>query len=41
MLVEASVQLRRVVGNAKEKIKATLEVTVSNVINGVHGIPGE
>ena len=41
MLIEAGVRLRRVVGNAKEMIKATLEVTVSNVINDVHGIPGE
>ena len=39
MLVEAGVRPYRVVGNAKQKIKTTLELTVSKMINSVHGIP--
>ena len=37
MLVEVDVRPCRVVGDAKQKITATLNPTVSKVINGVHG----
>ena len=41
MPVEAGVRPWRVVGDAKQKIKATLELSVSKVINNVHRIPPE
>ncbi len=41
MLVAAGVRPWRAVGDAKQKIEATLELTVSKGINGVHGIPPE
>jgi len=41
MLDEAGVRPWRVVGDAKQKIKATLELSVSKVINNVHRIPPE
>ena len=37
MLVEVDVRPCGVVGDAKQKITATLKPTVSKVINGVHG----
>ena len=41
MLFEVDVRPCRVVGDAKQKITATLKSTVSKVINGVHGIHRE
>ena len=39
MLVETSVRPWRVVEDAKQKMEATLELSVSKVINSVPGIP--
>jgi len=41
MLDEAGVRPWRVVGDAKQKIEATLELDVSKFTNSVHGIPPE
>ena len=41
MLVEAGIRPWRSVGDAKQKIEATLELPVSKVINCLYGIPPE
>lgn len=40
-LVEEGERPCRVVGNAKQKLEATIELNMINVINGMHAIPGE